>query len=410
MITIGDEILFGQTLDTNAHWLSGELSAAGIRVRRRTTVSDDERAITAALASAEAMADVVLVTGGLGPTSDDITKPALATFFDARITENQQAMAELEALMSSRGRPINPRTRLQAFLPDNCQPVSNECGTAPGMWFERGGKVFVAMPGVPFEMKHMVMNHVLPRLKNHFQLPVIHHRIVRVVGISESALAERIAPWEIALPESSKIAYLPTYGDIKLRLTTLGDDKPAIVHQSEQLIGQLLPLIQEYAYGYDDETLEAAVGNLLLKKNKKLVLAESCTGGYIAHRITSVPGCSAWFSGGITPYSNDLKTDVLGVSAQVLNAEGAVSEDVVKEMAIKARQVLNADYALATSGIAGPSGGTADKPVGLVWMACADAHGVEARKGQFINDRMANIRFTATYALNLLRQRLLMND
>lgn len=410
IITIGDEILYGQTLDTNAHWMSGCLDEASIRVVRRTTCGDEEGEILKAFAEAELSADIILITGGLGPTSDDLTKPCLAKYFNAEIVVNQEALAQLEAYMTSRGRELNALTRIQASLPDNCEVVPNERGTAAGMWFNKGGKIFVAMPGVPHEMKFMMTHHVIPRLKQTFALPVIYHKIVRVAGIGESWLAEKIATWEKALPASVKLAYLPTFGDLKLRLTANGQDSEATMLLVQHLIDDLLPMISEHFYGFDNDSLEVVIGRLLVERHARLAIAESCTGGYIAHKITSVPGSSGYFNGGITPYQNEMKIRHLGVNEKTINAHGAVSEETVTEMARNVCAIFDADYGLATSGIAGPEGGTPEKPVGTIWIACTHKDVTMTKKLQLTKDRDVNIRLTSVMALHLLFQRLLKND
>lgn len=410
LITIGDEILYGQTLDTNAHWMSGELDKIGVKVIRRTTCADAEEEIIQAFKEAEQRSNIVLITGGLGPTSDDLTKPCLAKYFDCDIKMNEQALAELEAYMTSRGRELNKLTRLQAALPEKCEMISNERGTACGMWFNKLGKVFISMPGVPHEMKFMMENKVIPRIKEEFELPIIYHKIVRLAGIGESWLAEKIEEWENNLPPQVKLAYLPTFGDLKLRLTSIGTDRDEIKNQVDELIQTLLPLVQKYVYGYDDETLETIIGRLLNKKNKKLALAESCTGGYVSHRITSIPGSSEYFNGAFVPYQNEFKIDHLGVNAETIEKYGAVSEETVTEMARLVKQKFNADYGLASSGIAGPGGGTPDKPVGLIWIACAYGDEIKTRKLNLTKDREVNIQITSTALLTLLHERLAENN
>lgn len=416
LITIGDEILYGQTLDTNAHWMSGELDKIGVRVIRRTTCGDAEEEILQAFKEAEQRADMVLITGGLGPTSDDITKPCLAKYFDCDIIMNKKALAELEAYMTSRGRKLNKLTRLQAALPEKCEMVSNERGTACGMWFNRSGptageagKIFISMPGVPHEMKFMMKEKIIPRLKQEFELPIIYHKIVRLAGIGESWLAEKIEDWENTLPHHVKLAYLPAFGDLKLRLTAHATNQDAIRLEVDQLIQDLLPLIQEYVYGYDDDSLEIVIGRLLKKNNQKLALAESCTGGYIAHRITSIPGSSEYFNGAIVPYQNELKIEQLGVKPETIEKYGAVSEETVTEMAINVKQKFNADYGLASSGIAGPGGGTPEKPVGLIWIACAWRNEIKTRKLNLTKDRDVNIKITSITLLTLFHEILAKN-
>ncbi len=410
LITIGDEILYGQTLDTNAHWMSSALSEIGIKVVRRTTVGDLEAEILKALSEAELRTDIILITGGLGPTNDDLTKPCLARYFDCEIVVNEQALKELQKYMAGRGRELNKLTRLQASLPEKCEMVSNERGTAAGMWFNKSGKVFVAMPGVPDEMKHMMKHKVIPRLKDEFELPVIYHKIVRLAGIGESWLAEKIELWENALPRNVRLAYLPTYGDIKMRLTATGEDLEILKVQANELVDQLLPLINDYVYGFDDETLEIVIGKMLIERNETLAIAESCTGGYISHKITSVAGSSDYFNGSIVPYQNEMKIRRLGVKEATLIDHGAVSEETVIEMAQNVREKFRANIGLASSGIAGPGGGTEEKPVGTIWVACADERGFISKKLQLTQDRAVNIRLSSVAALNMLHKRLLKND
>jgi len=279
-------------------------------------------------------------------------------------------------------------------------------GTAPGMWFNKSGKIFVAMPGVPNEMKHMMSFHVIPKIKNSFVLPVIYHKIVRVAGIGESWLAELIEPWEKALPTNIKLAYLPTYSDLKLRLTAFGNDRETLKAQVDELIDSLLPYIKPYHYGFDDDSLEIVIGKILRNNQETLAIAESCTGGYIAHRITTIAGSSDYFAGSITPYQNEIKIKILGVKPTTIANHGAVSEQTVTEMAEKVRVLFGADYGLASSGIAGPGGGTDEKPVGTIWIACSGKNGVITKKLQLTIDREVNIRMSAVAAMNLLYQRL----
>lgn len=410
LITIGDEILFGQTLDTNAHWMSSALDEIGVKVIRRTTCGDNEKEILEAFKEAEHRADIILITGGLGPTNDDLTKPCLAKYFDCDIVMNKVALAELEAYMTTRGRELNKLTRLQAALPEKCEMVSNERGTACGMWFHENNTVFCSMPGVPHEMKYMMQEKVLPRIKEEFELPVIHHKIIRLAGIGESWLAEKIENWENSLPQNIKLAYLPTFGDLKLRLTATGKSLDQLKEQTDVLIQSLLPMVDKYVYGYDDEALEFVIGRLLKSKNQKLALAESCTGGFVAHRITSVPGSSEYFNAAIVPYQNEIKVNQLGVEAITLEQYGAVSEETVIEMARNVKNKFNADYGLASSGIAGPGGGTPEKPVGLIWIACAWGAEVKTRKLNLTKDREVNIQITAVALLTMLHERLVQND
>ncbi len=416
LITIGDEILYGQTLDTNAHWMSGELDKIGVKVIRRTTCGDVEEEILQAIKEAEHRADIVLITGGLGPTIDDITKQCLATYFNCDIVMNNRALAELENFMSQRGRKLNRLTKLQAALPEKCKMISNNHGTACGMWFDKidelskRNKVFVSMPGVPHEMKFMMSENVIPQLKQTFDLPIIYHKILRLVGIGESWLAEKIEDWENKIPSNIKLAYLPTFGDLKLRLTAFGDNLEIIKNQVDQLVQDLLPLVKEYVYGFDDDSLEMVIGTILKNRNQTLAIAESCTGGNVAHQITGIPGSSAYFNGAIVPYQNEVKIDQLGIKPETIEKHGAVSEETITEMAKNVKEKFNAFYGLATSGIAGPGGGTPDKPVGLVWIACACENNVITRKLQLTKDRAVNIQLTSVALLKLLHEILVKNN
>ncbi len=403
IITIGDEILYGQITDTNTQWISAELDKIGIRIVRKSSVGDQEERILQILREAEERADIILITGGLGPTKDDITKTTLAKYFNTRLVINEEALADVTAFFKSRGREMTELNRLQAALPENSTFISNKSGTAPGMWFERNGKVFVSMPGVPYEMKWLMTNRMLPKLQQYFRTPVIYHKIIRTVGIGESFLAERIADWEDNLPSHIKLAYLPSFGQVKLRLTATGEKLSVLQEQVQALIDRVIPLIEPYVFGYDEEDLEKAVGKLLLEKGLTLAAAESCSGGYVAHMITKVPGNSQYFRGGAIVYSNDLKVQLAGVREETLVQFGAVSEQTAREMAEGVRNTLRSSIGVASTGIAGPSGGTEDKPVGTIWIACSDGIHTEARKLQLSQFRELNIQLTAVYVLNLIR-------
>ncbi len=403
VITIGDEILYGQTLDTNTQWMGERLSELGIRIIRKVSVGDLREEILKALEEASGRADLVLITGGLGPTKDDITKQTLAAYFDTPLVMNPQALQEVTALFAMRNRPMTPTNEKQAELPEKCTMISNSMGTAPGMWFEEQGKVFVSMPGIPYEMKAMMIASVIPKIKERFTLPVIYHRMIQTVGIGESWLADKIDAWETSLPSHIKLAYLPHFGKIRLRLTAFGDELTQLEQEVDQQVEQVLPLIRKYVYGYGDISLEEAVGQLLMKQYKTISLAESCTGGHVAHILTSVPGSSRYFQGAMVPYHNDLKVGILGVSQDTLATYGAVSEQTVREMAQQVRKKCSTDVGLASSGIAGPEGGTEEKPVGTVWIAVADGEQTHARKLTLTKDRMLNIQFSTVALLNLLR-------
>ncbi|MGI8600733.1 MAG: CinA family nicotinamide mononucleotide deamidase-related protein, partial [Chitinophagaceae bacterium] len=307
IITIGDEILYGQILDTNTHWISIELDKIGVGIVRKTTIGDEEGEILKAFAEAESGADIILITGGLGPTNDDLTKPALSKYFNSPLKMNELALKELTELFSTRGRELTELNRQQAALPECCTMISNKLGTATGMWFEKNEKVFVSMPGVPHEMKAMMESSILPSLKKKFKMPVIFHKMIKTVGIGESWLADLIKNWENNLPSHIKLAYLPSIAHVKLRLTASGTSMEVLQHEVEEQIFNLLPLAEKYIYGYDNTTLEEAVGKILIKDDLTIAVAESCTGGAVSQKITSVPGSSAYFSGGIIPYHNNLK-------------------------------------------------------------------------------------------------------
>ncbi len=402
IISIGDEILYGQTLDTNSHWISGELDSLGIRVHKKVTISDTREAILSNIKEAEENADIVLITGGLGPTSDDLTKPCLAEYFNTPLVKNEDAYKNILAIFEKAGWEMTESQEEQAFLPSNCTAIQNPIGTASGMWFDSGKKVIVSMPGVPFEMKHMMSETVLPRLKKQFVVDGIYHRMIRTIGIGESKLAEIIQDWETSLPKEIKLAYLPTMGAVKLRLTT-DDDSESMRKQVQLQIDNVLPLIQKYVYGFDDEEVPEAIGRILKERNQTLAIAESCTGGFLSHQVTSVAGSSEWFRGSMVPYSNDLKRDLLGVDQKILDEDGAVSEAVVLALAENIRKTLKADVGISVSGVAGPGGGSEEKPVGTVWIGYSDKHKSVAKKFRFIRDREINIKYSAIAALNMIR-------
>ncbi|MBS1486758.1 MAG: competence/damage-inducible protein A [Bacteroidetes bacterium] len=403
LITIGDEILYGQIIDTNSQWMSEELGKIGVKVIRKTTLGDVESEILNGFAEAENRADIILITGGLGPTSDDLTKPCMAKYFNCEVKLHEEALAELIAFFKSRGRELSDTNKQQAYLPACCTKITNLLGTAPGMWFEKNGKVFMSMPGVPYEMKRMMTDHVIPRLKEKYKLPVIVHQVIRTVGIGESVIADKIADWEKSLPPHIRLAYLPSIGEVKLRLTGIGEGKRTLDTEIESLSQKLIPLVGEYIYGYGEDPLEVAVGELLRKKNLTLSIAESCTGGYLSHLITSVPGCSQYFLGSMIPYDYQIKMRQLGVLPEVLEQHGAVSEATIIEMANIVRAKFNTDVGVATSGIAGPGGATPEKPVGLVWIAYSDKHHTVTKKLQLSTDRLLNIKAASVAVLNLIR-------
>lgn len=404
LLTIGDELLYGQIVDTNAQWMSVALSDVGIRVVRKTTVGDIESEIMTAFAEAESRVDIVLITGGLGPTNDDLTKPCLARYFGCELAIHEEALAEVTAFFKSRGRELTEINRQQAALPVCCQKITNAIGTAPGMWFDRNGKVFMSMPGVPHEMKRMMTELVIPKLKKTFVTPVINHKVIRTIGIGESFLAEKIKDWEDSLPPHVKLAYLPSLGEVKLRLTSHGSSADELKAEAEELTAKLQTRVGQFIYGYGDDPIEVVIGKTLAEKGLTLSVAESCTGGYLSHMITSVPGSSAYFLGSIVPYAYDIKMRELGVRPETLEKFGAVSEETITEMANLVRARFNTSIGVATSGIAGPGGATPEKPVGTVWIAFSDRTKVVARKLQLSTDRALNIRMASVAVLNLIRQ------
>lgn len=402
ILSIGDELLIGQTLNTNAHWLSQQLNKVGFVIRQHTTVSDEKQHIINSLNDALKQVDVVLITGGLGPTKDDLTLEVLNEYFGGNLVLNQQVYNDVEQLIMSRGFEMNELNKQQALVPDNAKVIRNQNGTAPGTWFEKNGKVVVSMPGVPYEMKAMTTNTVIPWLLEKFKLPFIVHQMIYTQGIAESTLAKTIENWENNLPKSIKLAYLPSPGRVKLRLSTLGNKKEALIKAVENEVEKLVQLIPQYIYSINEEALEVILGEKLMQQNATLSTAESCTGGYIAHLITSVSGASAYFEGAVISYSNNIKINELGVDKNDIKQFGAVSQQVVKQMAIGVRKKMNTTYSIATSGIAGPTGGTDEKPVGTVWIAVASEKGVTSKKYVFGKERDINIERTAVAALGML--------
>ena len=407
IITIGDELLIGQVVDTNSAWLGQQLTFNGIRVRQKTAVSDSPAHIIEAITAAAKQSDIILLTGGLGPTKDDLTKQTLAAHFGMKMRLDEDVLQHIIALFRRFGREITETNRTQAEVPDGCEVVPNPNGTAPGMWFDRNGKIYVSMPGVPYEMKAMFSDAVLPKLRQRFSLPAIYHRTVMTQGIGESWLSDALEQWEASLKAVNiGLAYLPSPGMVRLRLTAYGDDKAALQAKVDAKIAELPALIGKYIFAMEDTSLERVVGEILSERNQTFVTAESCTGGYVAHLITSVPGSSQYFLGSTVTYANEAKSSLLGISQDLITSNGAVSEEVVKAMAKNVREKLGADYAISTSGIAGPSGGSEEKPVGTIWIAIASKSGVEAKVFQFGDNRERNIVRSAQSALMMLYKQL----
>jgi nicotinamide-nucleotide amidase len=430
IITIGDEILIGQIVDTNSAWMAQQLNLHGIKVKQITSVSDNEQHILTALDEAKSRADIILITGGLGPTKDDITKHTLCKYFNTTLRFDEEVFRNVEELFRKRGRTLITETnRKQAEVPVNCTVLYNTVGTAPGMWFEESRKpedgsgtkkpiqhssishllspifVIVSMPGVPYEMKKMMLD-VIPRLKAKFKTPVIIHKTILLQGIGESFLSDMIASWEDALPSNMKLAYLPQSSLLRLRISATGDDESRLRNEVEDEAKKLHALAGEYIFGYEDDTLEKLIGDLLRKNKKTLSTAESFTGGNIAHKITSVPGSSDYFIGSVVAYDNRIKTEVLGVGEETLKKHGAVSEETVREMALGIQKKFKTDYSIATTGVAGPSGGSEEKPVGTAWIGIATPDKVIAKKFQLGSDRGRIVIEATLHGLNMLRKNL----
>jgi nicotinamide-nucleotide amidase len=403
IISIGDELLVGQVVNTNATWIAEQLNLHGLEVVRITAIADKREEILHALSDAASRADIILITGGLGPTRDDITKSTLCEYFDSRLVRDEKVYRYLEKMFAARGWPMRDVGARQADVPHNCTALINTNGTAPGMLFEKDGKTFLSMPGVPYEMKGIMTQEFLPRLRAMKNGEYIIHRKLLTQGIGESWLAELIQKWEDSLPANIKLAYLPQPGMVRLRLTGTGKDKARLEMELDDKINDLEILIPEYIIGHGEVSLEEVVGQELKNAGATLSTAESCTGGYIAHLITSIPGSSAYFAGSVVAYSNQVKMDTLSVKEDTLIAHGAVSEQTVTEMALGVKKRFMTDYAIAVSGVAGPDGGTKEKPVGTIWIAVAGNEKVLVDKYNFGTDRQRNIRVSALTALNKLR-------
>lgn len=402
IITIGDEILIGQIVDTNSAWMARELNLIGIKVKQISSVSDDADHIIEALRLAEKRADIILITGGLGPTKDDITKITMAKYFNMGLRRDQETLEHVTDIFVKFNKPMIEVNRKQADVPDGCTVIKNKNGTAPCMWFEEHGKIFVSMPGVPFEMMYLMGEEILPRLKKAFKLPAIFHKTILTANIGESFLAIEIEDIEDSLPPHIKLAYLPKLGQIRLRLSGTGADEDILKAEVEVYARKIIDRVKKYVVIDEDVPLEKALLDIMEANQLTLSTAESCTGGFISQLITQHPGCSSVFAGGAVTYSNALKMSVLGVKAETLEVYGAVSEQTVKEMAYGARVNFKTDYAVAVSGVAGPDGGTPDKPVGTVWIAVANQHHVIARLFNFSNRRAQNIERSAIAALAMV--------
>lgn len=404
ILTIGDELLIGQVIDTNSARMAQFLLEIGARVTGKTAVGDDHDGIVSALKRATQSADIVLVTGGLGPTKDDITKKALASFYDTGFIFHQPTLERIIRIWERLGKPLTDDVRNQCWMPQNAEILPNKMGSAPGMWFDEGGTVLVSMPGVPFEMEYLMEHEVMPRLLQRFNSMPTAHRTLLTAGEGESTIAGYINKFEDNLPPQVRLAYLPAIGRVRLRLTVSNADEKFVKKTLEEKFREMEGLLPpEWIAGYDDDTLEEVIGKLLRQKNLTLSTAESCTGGYLAHLITSVPGSSDYYHGSVISYANEVKIKQLGVREETLKEFGAVSEQTVKEMVAGANRLLQTNIAIATSGIAGPGGGSPEKPVGTIWVAVGDHRHILTKKLQLGKDRLRNIQYTAWYALNFLR-------
>ena len=457
IITIGDELLIGQTIDTNSAWMAEELNKIGVWVRRKVTVGDVWEEIWNALDEERSKSDIILITGGLGPTADDITKPLLCKYFGDRLVKDEKVLKHIIYLFEHvyhRPMPLLESNRKQAEVPDTCTVLMNEQGTAPGMWFQapsnspkggelasaqgqlieniseekktptsglsarvafpfgegRDGAVFISLPGVPNEMKGLMTKEVLPRLQKHFSLPVILHQSLLTAGVGESVLAEHIREWEEKLPSHMKLAYLPQFGMVKLRITATADERNKLEKEMEEQFAVLKNLVKEWLVIDEDMTMPQAVAKLLKERKETVGTAESCTGGYLAHLLSRDPGSSSNYIGSIVSYDNKVKEDVLDVSHKTIESLGAVSEETIMQMAKGGLEQLKSDYIIATSGIMGPDGGSENKPVGTVWIAVGNKKEIISKQFLFRFDRSRNIEQTALTALNMLRKFIKNND
>ena len=403
IITIGDEILIGQILDTNSAWIAARLNEAGIRVSGMESIADDADQIKKALDRSLSGADIIILTGGLGPTKDDITKTTLADYFGCGMREDRDSLQMIEKMLAARGIDFNKLNRSQAVIPACCTALPNHNGTAPGMWFETEGKIIVSLPGVPFEMKPLLSDDDFPRLRQRFSLGHIVHKTIKTFGLAESVLATRIAAWEESLPKGLKLAYLPNPSGIRLRLSAYDLEGSLAEKLIDESFKKLTGIIPEYILGYEEASTQSEVARLLREQGKTLSVAESCTGGYISHLFTSMAGSSDYFLGGVVSYSYGMKERILGVSGEYLKKHGAVNATVAEQMAAGIRDLSGSDYAIATTGVAGPAQGGEKEPVGTVWIGIASHEGVFSRCMSFGKLREPNIERASAAAINLLR-------
>jgi len=404
IITIGDELLIGQVIDTNSAYIAQSLNKIGVTVSNRIAVGDDKNAILDALSNTSKLSNIVIITGGLGPTADDITKPLLNEYFGGKLVIHQPSLDHItDIFLNKYKRPLIERNIKQAEVPDVCEVLFNENGTAPGMLFEKEGVLYFSLPGVPHEMKGLVDKYVISKIKQSFKTPSIVHRTLLTAGLGESFLAEIIADFENALPSHIKLAYLPNFGMVRLRLTGTSDNENELITNMEEVFAELKVKVQAYLVTDKDEAMEVVVGGLLRSNNQTVATAESCTGGYIGHLLSKHAGSSQFYTGGIISYDNRIKTEFLDVSTEILHTVGAVSKEAVEQMAVAVRAKMNTDYGVSVSGIMGPSGQTDEKPLGMVWIGVANKEKVYSQVLYLRFDRSRNIEVTATQAINLLR-------
>ena len=408
IITIGDEILIGQIIDTNSAFLGKEFNKIGVSIYQITSVQDDKDHILKALKEAEDNADIIIITGGLGPTKDDITKHTICEYFNDTLVEDANALANVERIFSRFNRPLLEVNRQQALVPTKAKVLTNQYGTAPGMWLEKNGKVFVSLPGVPYEMKALITGEVIPRLRKTFKFPYIKHTTLLTHGVGESLLAKRIEAWENALPGFVKLAYLPSLGRVRLRLSGKANDKELLDKEIEKQVQLLLPQVEDIFVGFEEDlSLEAIIGKQMVEIGKTLSVAESCTGGQIAKTITAIPGASKYFKGSIVSYATASKVDILEVSQEAIDANSVVSKEVAETMAINVRKLFNSDYGISTTGNAGPSKGDSDAEVGTVWIAIAKKDEVYAEVFNFGNHRDKVITKATNKAFEILQKEIL---
>lgn len=407
VITVGDELLIGQVVDTNSAWIGSKLNEHGIHLSKITSIGDEKVQIVKALNDAFSCADAVLMTGGLGPTKDDITKKTLAEYFGCGFKTDIESLDRITNILKSRGIEISDINRLQADVPEACEVLQNYNGTAPGMLFQKDDKILVSMPGVPFEMKSLIENQVLKILTARSDKNHVVHQTIMTTGIPESVLAKKIEAWEESLPENFKLAYLPNLQGVRLRITVNGENQIEILDKIKGKLSELKPIISDAIFSYEDESIEDVVGRLLKNRNKTISLAESCTGGIVASTIVSVPGASRYFKGSIVAYSDEIKREMLKINPCILFTDGAVSKNVVEQMAESIREIMNTDFGVATSGVAGPDGGTEQKPVGTTWIAVSSANKTVSQLFNFGGDRQRTMIRATAAALNMLRLEIL---